>query len=141
LRYSKSITSICLIVLTISGLFGQTKTVSGRVLDEHLSPLPGAIIQTPDSVYQVRADKNGYYSIELPSKAKKLRAINIGMETETFKLGDYCMFNIILLDDLIVEFETEKEHLRSYRKRQRERKKIYNKAIRLGILSTNQPCG
>ncbi len=136
----KSILASGFIMLTISGMIGQTKTVSGRVMDEHLEPLPGAIIQTLDTLYQVRADENGYYSMELPNIIKNLRVINIAMETETFKLGDNCVFNIILLDDMIVEFETEKDHLRSYKKRRKGRKKIYQKAIRKGVLSPNKPC-
>lgn len=133
------LTTVIVIFICID-LRGQNRTITGRIIDEHLNPLSGAVVQTLDSTFTARADKNGHYVLTVPNGTKRIKAWSIGMETDTFKIPDNCNFNIILLDDIIAEFETVKEHKKRYKKRKRELPKLYNEAVRKGIFDESKPC-
>ncbi|MBX0331795.1 carboxypeptidase-like regulatory domain-containing protein [Pontibacter sp. HSC-14F20] len=94
-----------------------------------MNPLADAVIQTLDSVFTARADKDGNYVLTVPNKTKRIKAWAVGMETEVFKLSNNCKFNLILLDDIIAEFETVEEHQERYKKRKRELPRLYKEAI------------
>ncbi|MBC2844893.1 carboxypeptidase-like regulatory domain-containing protein [Winogradskyella flava] len=121
-------------------LFGQTKTVSGQVLNEHLEPLSKVFIHTLDMQFKTTSDENGNYSITLPKDTKVLKIQCIGQESETIKVLNHCILNIILLDDIIAEFETKEEHLKDYIKRNKEIGKKYKRAIEKGLFGENKPC-
>ncbi|WP_255593705.1 carboxypeptidase regulatory-like domain-containing protein [Pontibacter sp. HSC-14F20] len=123
------IVTLVLIFCSCINSFGQNKTISGRIVDEHMNPLADAVIQTLDSVFTARADKDGNYVLTVPNKTKRIKAWAVGMETEVFKLSNNCKFNLILLDDIIAEFETVEEHQERYKKRKRELPRLYKEAI------------
>ncbi len=119
---------------------GQTKAINGRIVDEHLTPMSGAYMQTVDSSYTSKADNKGYYSITIPDSVRQIKVWFIGMESEIINLSDFCEFNIILLDDIIAEFETQQEHKMRYQKRKRELPKKRIEAIKRGIIEENKTC-
>ena len=118
----------------------QEKKLSGKIIDQHLNPLPWVLIQTLDSTYYTNTNENGLYSLNLPEKTKKVKIKCIGMETEVIKINNYCHFDIILLDDIIVEFETNNQHIKSYKKRKKELPKLYKESIKKGILLGKRKC-
>lgn len=134
------IVTLILIFCSCTNSFGQNKTISGRIIDEHFNPLGEAVIQTLDSTFTARADKNGNYVLTVPKKTKRIKAWAVGMETETFKLSNNCKFNLILFDNIIAEFETVAEHQERYKKRKRELPRLYREAINKGIIEENKPC-
>jgi hypothetical protein len=131
-----------LILLLGTFLIGhsQERNLSGKIIDEHLEPLNGAKIQSKDSAFSSITDEMGYYSLNLPSQVKKVRISCIGMESEIVKIGKNCRFDIILFDDMIVEFETKKEHLKAYKRRRKQLRKLYEKAKIAGIIKGQEPC-
>lgn len=134
------IVTLVLIFCSCINSLGQNKTISGRIIDEHFNPLADAVIQTLDSAFTARADKEGNYVLTVPNKTKRIKAWAVGMETEVFKLSNNCKFNLILFDDIIAEFETVAEHKKRYKKRKRELPRLYKEAINKGIISENKPC-
>ncbi|MER2998943.1 carboxypeptidase-like regulatory domain-containing protein [Pontibacter populi] len=129
-----------LIFCSSTNSFGQNKIISGRIIDEHLNPLADAVIQTLDSTYAARADKDGYYVLKVPEETKRIKAWAVGMETETFNLSNNCEFNLILFDNIIAEFETKAEHQERYKNRKRELPRLCKEAINKGIIDKNKPC-
>ena len=134
------IVTLILIFCACTSSFGQNKTISGRIIDEHFNPLADAVIQTLDSAFTARADKDGNYVLTVPNKTKRIKAWAVGMETEVFKLSNNCKFNLILFDDIIAEFETEVKHQERYKKRKRELPGLYKEAIKKGMIDENKPC-
>ncbi len=118
----------------------QERNLRGRIIDEHFNPLSGAMIQSKDSVFYSITNEMGYYSLNLPSDTKKIRVSCIGMESEVIKIGKYCRFDIILFDDMIAEFETQKEHFKAYKRRRKQVHKLYEKAKRKGIIKNKESC-
>jgi CarboxypepD_reg-like domain len=137
----KNISQIILLLFCCIGLNAQNKTISGKIIDEHFQPLQNAIIQTLDSNYITRSDNDGFYKMTIPESTKKIKIQYVAMETDSFNVKGKCEINIILLDDLIVEFETEKQHKKRLRKRKRQLSNLYKKAIRKGIIELDKPCG
>lgn len=134
------IVTLIIIFCSCTNSFGQNKIISGRIVDEHFNPLADAVIQTLDSAFIARADKDGNYVLTVPNKTKKIKAWAVGVETETFKLSNNCKFNMILLDDIIAEFETKAAHQERYKKRKRGLPRLYKEAINKGIINENKPC-
>ncbi|AGC76369.1 hypothetical protein DDD_1242 [Nonlabens dokdonensis DSW-6] len=63
------------------------------------------------------------------------------MEAETISLNDEnCVFNIILLDDITVEFETREEHLQRYLDRTKGVQKLFEKAVEERLFSEKTKC-
>ena len=119
----------------------QSKIISGKIIDEHFEPLTNAVIQTLDSLIFVKADNLGYYEIEVPITTEKLNAWYVAMESNTFSVKDKCNVNIILLDDLIIEFNTVEESKKFYNKRVKKGlKPLYKKAIKEGVFNIEKPC-
>ena len=129
-----------ILLLSFLGLNAQTKVISGKIIDEHFNPLPNATIITLDSSLVAYADKKGLYTMTVPTNTKWIEVRYIAMETDRFSIKNKCEINIILLDDLIVEFETEKEHNRRLKKRRKQLSKLYKKAVREGIFGENKTC-
>jgi len=134
------IVTLIIIFCSCINSFGQNKTITGRIIDEHFNPLADAVIQTLDSAFTARADKDGNYVLTVLNKTKRIKAWAVGMETETFKLSKDCKFNLILFDDIIAEFETKAEHQERYKKRKRELPRLYREAINKCISDENKPC-
>jgi hypothetical protein len=114
--------------------------LTGRVLDEHLTPLSGVKIQTGDSSNIAVTDEHGYYSIQIPQSTNRIHVWQIGMENETFKIRKYCIFNIVLMNMIIAEFETPKEHKSRLKGRKKKRPNIYREAINKDLITENKPC-
>ena len=129
-----------LIALVASSVFGQTKVLTGRIIDEHFEPLSNAVIQTVDSTITTRADNDGNFKIEVPVNCSKLVAWYIGFETDTFNIEDKCHLNMILLDDVKIEFQTVEEAMKFEKRRKKDTKPLYKEAIRRGVLKEEKSC-
>ena len=53
-------------------LFGQTRTIIGRVITEDLEPLVMVHIQTSDTVLLGKTDIDGRFKINIPQETDKL---------------------------------------------------------------------
>ena len=136
-----SISIFLSLIFCHTSINSQTRRIEGRILDEHLTPLSGVKISTVDSEQLCKSDKNGYYMIELDNSVKKIKALHVGMETETIILNDrHCVVNIILLDNITAEFETREEHLQRYQERTKGIQKLFEKAVKERLFSEKTKC-
>ncbi|MBF9253491.1 carboxypeptidase-like regulatory domain-containing protein [Pontibacter sp. 172403-2] len=131
---------VFLVTLLTTSTYGQTKVLTGRTIDEHFQPLSNAAIHTIDSTFTTRADEDGYFRIEVPVNTSKLVAWYVGLETDTFNIESKCYINMLLLDDIKIEFQTVEEAKKFDKKRKKHKKPLYKEAIKKGILKEEKFC-
>lgn len=82
------LTSLCLVVLFISGVYAQNKTVTGTVTakDDGL-PLPGVSVRITGTTIGTQTGANGQFVLSVPASAKTLIFSFIGYTTTTVQIG------------------------------------------------------
>lgn len=89
-------------------VFGQTKTVTGRVTDNSNEPLPGVSIVIEGTTNGVVTDIDGNYSIRLTEGQNVLLFSFIGFDVQHVDVGDRTVVNVVLqnsdlrLDEVVV---------------------------------------
>ena len=89
-------------------LLAQNRTITGTVIDENNTPLPGANIVQKGTSNGVVADLNGNYKINLISGFPVLVFSYVGYDSEEVEIGDNSNMNVILsenaqnLDEVVV---------------------------------------
>ena len=74
---------VCLaVVMSSATLFGQQKTVTGKVLDDSNAALPGASIVAKGTTIGTATDLNGNFTLTVPADATTLVVSFIGMDTK-----------------------------------------------------------
>jgi len=68
--------------MSSSALFGQQRTVTGKVLDETNAALPGASVVVKGTTIGTASDLNGNFSFQVPADATTLIVSFIGMDTQ-----------------------------------------------------------
>jgi TonB-dependent SusC/RagA subfamily outer membrane receptor len=77
-------------------------TISGIVIDETGTPLPGASVSqrrasSSESIVGVSTDINGHFTLTLPASARELEVTYIGYETRIIPLTESREYEIVLL--------------------------------------------
>ena len=82
------LTSLCLVVLFISGVYAQNKTVTGTVTakDDGL-PLPGVSVRITGTTIGTQTGANGQFVLSVPASAKTLVFSFIGYTTTSVEIG------------------------------------------------------
>src|SRR5690606_19631838 len=86
----------------------QQKTITGTVLDENGSPLPGASIVEKGTINGTQTDFDGNFTLEISSDATTLEVSYIGYGTKEISIDDQTTFSIQLtpeassLDEVVV---------------------------------------
>ncbi len=82
------------LILTLSTAFvfvlhaaAQDRTVTGKVTNDKNAPVEGASVATADGKYGTQTNKDGNYTIILPSTVKALTFSSVNFETTTKLLG------------------------------------------------------
>lgn len=78
-------------------LYGQTRTIVGRVLSEDLETLPVVEIHLMDTLLLGKTDFEGRFKIQIPQDAYKLIFSFIGMEWTTIQLNKTCDTNEVIM--------------------------------------------
>lgn len=107
---TKNLRLLAVFVFLLSHLvaFGQTKTVTGIVLDGSGEPIPGVTIVVEGTTIGVVTDQDGNYKIEADPDNQVLVFSFIGFETNRLVLGGRTSVNVVLkessisLDELVV---------------------------------------
>ncbi len=74
---------ICLaVVMSTTILFGQQRTVTGKVVDETNAALPGASVVVKGTTIGTASDLSGNFSLQVPSDATTLVITFVGMDTK-----------------------------------------------------------
>ena len=71
-------------------LFGQTRTITGRVISEDLEPLPMVYIQNSDTLLLGKTNMDGRFTISIPQETGRLLFDHLGMEWTEIKLKKDC---------------------------------------------------
>jgi len=120
----RQILLLTFIVISFS-VGGQTRTITGKVIDEYFENLPGVRIQNNDTIQFGTTDVNGEFKIEIPTNTDSLLFGFIGMEWTPINLTSTCdRLEIIMI--LSGTF-----HYRSHKKIDRIRKSQFDKVPEL----------
>ncbi len=104
----KSILTLPLALLVAGYLFGQARTLTGKVTDQAGQPLPGATVLVKDAGIGTTSDVQGTYTIVAPNEYGYLVFSFIGFETEEVEIRNQTVIDIQLkeatsaLDEVIV---------------------------------------
>ncbi len=107
------IISILFLLCSVAGLYGQGRTITGRVTDEvDASPLIGASIlaKTDPGTSQIGtiADLDGNFTLELPAGINTIVVSYVGYETREFSVEGLSTINVTLgmsstaLDEVVI---------------------------------------
>lgn len=120
---------------------GQTRTISGRIIDDKMRPFFGASILIGDSVLNIKSDDAGRFNIIIPAATSIIRVLGVNMQEKKLVLHDTCsQLEIILQQGSTYDFT-------SFRKVKRMRKRSFKKlpalhrsAFSLGLFTNDRPC-
>ncbi len=96
---------LCIMTVSISSLYAQTKPITGKVTNEHNEPLIGVGVLVVGTSNGAITDLDGNYSIQAAPSAS-LQFSYVGMKTEVVKVAGQSNINIVLKDDVTMLSET-----------------------------------
>src|SRR5690242_9896302 len=96
---TRKVTILITIILFFSSVvYGQTPTITGKIIDQSFLPIWGASIFTSDTALLGKTDSAGNFSISLPSSTNLLRIAAVGLEWKFIQLRKDCnQIDVILL--------------------------------------------
>lgn len=94
----KKVLIFFLLFFAILGIEGQaqTKTITGKILDETGTPIGGAIVAVKNSKVVALSNEKGTFRIDLPAKATTLVVTFVGMESTEIKIANKLAVTISL---------------------------------------------
>ncbi|MEA4810836.1 carboxypeptidase-like regulatory domain-containing protein, partial [Macellibacteroides fermentans] len=99
----KKIIIFLFMIICSVGLFAQSVKVTGTVVDDTNSPLPGVNIVVTGSGQGVVTDFDGKYSISLPSNKSTLEFTFIGFQKQQLKLKpNQTVLNVTMVSESLV---------------------------------------
>src|SRR5258708_20780740 len=120
---------------------GQTRTITGKVIDENFEAIPEVKIQNHDTLRLGATDNNGNFKIELPSGTDELLLSFLGMEWTSLKVPTNCNnLEIIMMFDTIYDFVTIGTENKKRYKRLRDLPNKHRQAIERRIFSSSTSC-
>jgi hypothetical protein len=124
-------------------VFGQTRTINGRVIDEYSQNIPCVNILYSDSILLATTDINGNFKLELPKGIETLifKSQACCFESKTIRLTDNCYhLDIILMFYGHYDFISTRKENKLRKKRFNKLTVIHKNAFEKGIFSTEKPC-
>jgi TonB-linked SusC/RagA family outer membrane protein len=89
------------LILIVSAVFvfvlnaaAQNRTVTGKVTDEKGAPLEGVSITTPNGKLGTATDKDGMYSLSVPTTVKNLTFTYVNFAAQSKSIGNSTVINI-----------------------------------------------
>ena len=86
---------IILFSIPFSG-FAQTRTITGKVVDENEVPVPLATVQQKGTSNAVTADDNGNFSISVTGRNVVLAVSSVSFQTHELTVGNQSSYNVVL---------------------------------------------
>lgn len=138
----KKLLIICIVLcVSTSILYGQNKTIKGRVVDDDLETLPGILIVINDTVKIGRTDLNGFFQIDIPISVEKISFESVGLDPETVRLVDKCdEVEVVLMLSGTYDFTTLKRVDKLRMKTFKKLPKLHKQAFEKGIFKTDKAC-
>lgn len=137
------ITIILILAVLISSLNlnGQTRIISGRVISEHLEPLPGLDIENSDNVFLGKTDMDGRFKISIPQETDSLLFRYIGMEWTDIKLKKDCdTVEVVMMYAGTYNFMPSKKIDRFRKKRFDNLLNLHSEAVKNGLFEKFNIC-
>jgi len=87
------LTAVFVLVLNAAA---QNRTVSGKVTDDKGAPLEGVSVTSPNGKQGTQTDKDGTYSISLPTAVRSLNFTYVNFVSQSKSIGNNTVINISL---------------------------------------------
>ena len=111
----KLILTLSVILCFVLNSAAQERTISGKVTNDKNLAVQGVSVTSLDGKYGTQTDKDGNYSLKVPSNVRSLNFSNVNYETLTLTISPNGLVNPILtskdsrLDEIVVVgYETKK---------------------------------
>ncbi len=118
-----------------------TKTLTGRILSDHLEGVPRANIFAQDTTVIGTTDMEGYFKIDVPVNTNTLLFASIGMEWTRVNLSADCStLEVLLLYAATYDFMSVRRVNRQEFKRFKHLPQLYQKAYEKGFFKSRAPC-
>ena len=130
-----------LTLLVVTPVFGQTRTLTGKVIDDKFQPFIQVKIFNVDTVLLGKSDMNGNFSITIPLDTKTLKVADVGMEWKILDLLNDCNnLEIILQPMWTYDFMLPGKVDRLRKKQFDKLPALHQSAFQKGIFKTDKPC-
>jgi TonB-linked SusC/RagA family outer membrane protein len=87
-------------VLSVGILFGQERTITGRVTAEEEGPLPGVNVTVQGTTIGAITDINGSYSLRVPGPESVIDFSSIGYVSQSITVGSQATIDVVLVADV-----------------------------------------
>ncbi|MBK0379918.1 SusC/RagA family TonB-linked outer membrane protein [Mucilaginibacter segetis] len=92
--------SLCFLVLCITQVYAQNRTVTGTVVArEDGLAIPGVTVKVKNSTIGTQTDANGKFTLTVPADAKTLTVSFLGFQTSDFAIPSDGVVNAVLAKD------------------------------------------
>lgn len=89
------------LMLTTQSVLGQTKMITGKVLDENKQPLPGVSVALKNTPVGTQTDVNGNFKINVPTQSTNVLVFGfIGYKSQSITIGNRSDINITMDEDI-----------------------------------------
>ena len=120
---------------------GQTRTLTGKIIDKEFHPLWQVSIFNADTVLLAKSDKNGNFSITISPDTKSLIVADVGAEWKILdSLNDCNNLEIILQLAGTYDFMSPAKVDRLRKKEFDKLPALHQSAFEKGIFKTDKPC-
>lgn len=121
--------------------FGQTRRITGKIIDDHFETLPFVGIYTTGHMLLGKASINGEFTLDIPEKTETLLFAAVSYEHTLIKIINKCEYIEVVM------IEAANFHYISNAKIDRIRKREFNKllsvhtkAFQKGVFLSSSPC-
>jgi hypothetical protein len=130
------------VILLVSGtVAGQTRTITGKVIDDQFHTIIGARINNLDTVLLTVTDTEGNFKLNIPTNTKSLIITGIGFERKLINLTVDCShLEVIMLQSGSYDFMSARKVDRLRKKYFESLPKLHQFANEKGIFQMPKPC-
>lgn len=130
-----------LTLLSVTHVQGQTRTLTGKVINDEFNPIYLVSIFSADTVLLTKSDTHGNFSITIPQDTKALIIADVGMEWKHIELLTDCnSLDIVLQPAATYDFMSPAKVDRLRKKQFDKLPEVYIAAFEKGIFKTDKPC-
>ncbi|WP_143822092.1 hypothetical protein [Mucilaginibacter pedocola] len=129
------------LAVSVNNLYGQNKTIRGRVISDLYETEPAVLIIVDDTLEVGKTDLNGFFKITIPVSVKKILFFSLGVEPAIIELSDNCNeVEVVMLASYTYDFQSPKKINRIRMRRFDQLPKIHKQAFEKGLFKTDNSC-
>lgn len=131
----------CILLLFVTDVVGQTRTLTGKVIDDSFRPFPQVWISNADTVLLAKTDMDGNFRINIPLDTKTLIVATVGVEWKIIDVSNSCNnLEIILLPRGTYDFMTPGRVDRRRKRQFATLPTLHRSAFKKGIFKSEEHC-